>query len=675
MNMSKKELSRRDFLKGAGAAAGVAALGMLAGCTNDSKPTPTPEGTPEAPKGLYTPGTYSAKGKGMSDLVVTMTFSADAITDVVLNLEGETANIGQAAAEELKAALMAKQSAEIDAVSGATLTSRGVMEAAAKCIQQAKGEIPVEVITSGAAEGSAAGWLGAEPEVTDIAETWDTDILIVGAGNGGCAAGAYAAKHKLNFRLIEKMNNVGRVRGWYAAVDSSDALALGEKPVDKARLRLELKRFSSGKANQNTWTTWIEESAAMHEFVKEVYAKYLPDAKVEVTAGSEAHWPEDEGYFTPVVEHFWGFATPDRPGRNDLFKMYMEDAGYSIDFNTALVKLEKTGDKVTGAIVQNTETGKYIRINAPKGVIMATGGYPANPAMMEALDPLGTAVTTYADYAAQDDGQGIKAGLWAGGALQAEAAPMIFDRGVVAPGENGGYVTTSTGGKVFGSSWPKSKDTLGSQPFLKMNRHGLRFTNESGTYDMMSYAAANQPGHVYCEVFDDNMPEDVVRFHTLGCSAAVRKDPQRFLSEFDEENNFCFKADTLEELADKLGFTGEDKTNFLNTCARYNELYDNQEDVDFGKPAYRLSGLKKAPFYGFWMGGALLTTEQGLLVDEKARVLNAETTEPMEGLFAAGDCSGGFFVNNYPCLLPGIAMGRTMTFAIKAVKVAGGLEA
>lgn len=669
--MSKKELSRRDFLKGAGAAAGVAALGMLAGCTNDSKPTPTPEGTPEAPKGLYTPGTYSAKGKGMSDLVVTMTFSADAITDVVLNLEGETADIGQAAAEELRAALMEKQGAEIDAVSGATLTSRGVMEAAAKCIQQAKGEIPVEVIGGDSAEGAAAGWLGTEPEITNIAETWDTDILIVGAGNAGCAAGAFAAKNKLNFRLIEKMDSVCTARGWYAAVDSADALALGEKPVDRARLRQELKRFSSGKCNQNAWTTWIEESADMQAFVKEIYGIYDPNCKLTVTVGDEAHWPEDEGFFFPAIEHTWGRG---EMSRNQMFQKYMEDAGYSIDFGVSLVKLEKTGEKVTGAIAKNESTGAYIRINAKNGVIMATGGYPANPDMMEQLDPLGTSVVSYKYYAAQDDGQGIKAGVWAGGAMQKEAAPMIFDRGIVTPGTNSGYVTLSTGGKAFASTWPKNQFNLGTQPFLKVNRRGERFTNESGTYDMMSYSAANQPGGVYCSVFDAGMPEDVVRFHTVGCSASTRKNPEGQLKNFDEDNGFCFKADTLEELADKLGFTGKDKETFLATCARYNELYDQQRDDDFGKPAYKLSALKTAPFYGFWMGGSLLTTEQGLLVDAEARVLNAETNEPMEGLFAAGDCSGGFFVNNYPCLLPGIACGRSMTFGIKAVKVAGGLE-
>ncbi|MBP3519725.1 MAG: FAD-binding protein [Oscillospiraceae bacterium] len=669
--MSKKELSRRDFLKGAGAAAGVAALGMLAGCTNDSKPTPTPEGTPEAPKGIYTPGTYSAKGKGMSDLVVTMTFSADAITDVVLNLEGETADIGQAAAEELKAALMEKQGAEIDAVSGATLTSRGVMEAAKKCIQQAKGEIPVEVIGGDAAEGTAAGWLGTEPEVTNIAETWDTDILIVGAGNAGCAAGAFAAKNKLNFRLIEKMDSVGATRNWYAAVDSADAKALGEKPVDRARLRQELKRFSSGKCNQQAWTTWIEESADMQAFVKELYGIYAPDCKLTVTVGDEASWPEDEGFFFPAVEHTWSRG---ELARNQIFQKYMEDAGYSIDFGVSLVKLEKTGEKITGVIAKNESTGTYIRINAKNGVIIATGGYPANPEMMEQLDPLGTSVITYKYYAAQDDGQGIKAGVWAGGALQKEAAPMIFDRGIVTPGTDAGYVTLSTGGKAFGSTWPKNQFNLGTQPFLKVNRRGERFTNESGTYDMMSYSAANQPGGVYCSVFDAGMPEDVVRFHTVGCSASTRKNPEGQLKNFDEDNGFCFKADTLEELADKLGFTGKDKETFLATCARYNELYDQQRDDDYGKPAYKLSALKTAPFYGFWMGGALLTTEQGLLVDEKARVLNAETNEPMEGLFAAGDCSGGFFVNNYPCLLPGIACGRSMTFGIKAVKVAGGID-
>ncbi len=676
--MSKKDLSRRDFLKGAAGAAGIAALGMLAGCGSDPKPTPTPTPvaptptpTPEAAKGLYNPGTYQASAKGMNTVVVTMTFSADAITDVKIDGSGETAGYGLDAIPELTNQVMTAQGAEIDGVSGASLTSNAVKKAAADCIAQAKGEIPVKVIETGSGESGPADWLGAEPEVANVDETWDTDILIVGAGNGGMAAAAYAAKHGLKFRVIEKGTAPAKVRGWYGAIDSEDAKALGVPPVDRSALRNELKRYSSGKCNLRAWSTWINESAAMHKFVKDCYAQYLPEAKVEVTVGDEAKWPESEGFFFPVQEHFWGFGELDR---NGIFKKIVEEeAGVAIDFNTALVKLEKSGDKVTGVIAQNTETGKYIRVNAAKGVLLACGGYPANATMMEALDPMGAAVTTSNVSWPSDTGDGIKAGMWAGAAMQAEGAPMLFDRGIVAPGVDAGYTTTPTGDKIFRGT--EGQFFLGSQPFLKVNRRGQRFTNESGTYDMMSYASYNQPGHVYASIFDDNIAEDVQRFHTIGCSAGVRKGLEMTMRMFDGqvEKGNAFKADTLEELADKLGFTGKDKETFLATCARYNELYDKQDDEDFGKAAYRLSALKKPPYYGFWMGACLLTTEQGLLCDENAHVLSQEG-DPIDGLFVCGDNAGGFFVGNYPCLMPGAACGKAMTFGIKAIKVMGGID-
>ena len=175
----------------------------------------------------------------------------------------------------------------------------------------------------------------------------------------------------------------------------------------------------------------------------------------------------------------------------------------------------------------------------------------------------------------------------------------------------------------------------------------------------MSYAAFNQPGHVYASIFDANMPEDVQKFHTIGCSAQTRSNPQRMLDMFDDQiaKGNAFKCDTLEELADKLGFQGEAKDTFLATVARYNELAEKGEDEDFGKLPYHLSKIEKAPFYGFWLGACLLTTEQGILINEKAQAID-ENREPIPGLFVTGDCSGGFFVNNYPCLMAGIAMGR-----------------
>ena len=183
-------------------------------------------------------------------------------------------------------------------------------------------------------------------------------------------------------------------------------------------------------------------------------------------------------------------------------------------------------------------------------------------------------------------------------------------------------------------------------------------------------------GRVYAQIHDDNWYEDVQRFHTIGCSAQTRNGgPDYVLPKMEEaEAAGCFfRADTLDELADKLGFTGEAKDTFLATVERYNELYDAQEDTDFGKPAYRLSAIRKAPFYGCWLGASLLTTEQGIAINEKGQALDTNN-QPMPGLYVTGDMSGSFFANNYPCLMAGVAMGRTMTFAIKAIKQMAGLE-
>lgn len=655
-----KQLSRRDFLKGALAGSAAVALSSVAGVTAFAD-----EG-----KGIYTPGTYSATATGIGTVLVTMTFSADAITDVVLDVSGETESIGQAAAETLRESLMLSQSAEIDAVTGASLTSKAVMEAADKCIKQAKGEIPVEVITHDETEAGPADWLGEAPEIaeSDIVDTLDTDFLIVGAGNGGLAAAAYATKKGYKVTVLEKGTGHARVRGWYGAIDSDDAKAQGAQPIDRGALRRDLKRYSSGKANLAVFNTWFNESADMHKFISDCYAEYFPDAKVTVTVGEEARWPESEGYYFSDQEHFWGFGAD----RNDMFQQIVEDGGNEILFSTPMVKLEQDeSGRVTGVIAKS-EAG-YIRVNGKNGVLLATGGYPHNPQMMEALDPMAVAVTTYNNGWPTDTGDGIKAAKWIGAAMQPESAPMLFDRGIIEPGVDSGYKITSTGDKVFPAT--VGQFNIGTQPFLKVNRRGERFTNESGTYDQTSYASYYQPGGVYAIIFDAGMPDDVQRFHTIGCSAGTRSNPQGQLDAIETQigEGRAFKADTIEELADKLGFEGEAKETFLATVARYNDLYDAQEDVDFGKPAYRLSEIRKAPFYGFWMGACLLTTEQGILINEKAQALDEEHNV-IPGLFVTGDCSGGFFANNYPCLLPGIAMGRTMTFAIKAVKVAMGEE-
>ena len=186
---------------------------------------------------------------------------------------------------------------------------------------------------------------------------------------------------------------------------------------------------------------------------------------------------------------------------------------------------------------------------------------------------------------------------------------MLFDRGIVAPGVDGGYVASDSafGGKAFPG--PIRQYNPGTQPFLKVNRNGERFANESSPYNDIVYAAAHQPGRVYAQICDANVLEDAKRFHTIGCSAQTRAGGEKyFQGKVDEAvaAGTLFVCDTIEELADKLGFTGEAKDTFLATVDRYNELYDKQNDEDFGKPAYRLSAIRTAPFYGCWLGAQFL---------------------------------------------------------------------
>ena len=555
------KISRKGFLKIAAAAAmsGVTA-GALAACNSASSSTAASSAA--APAGTYTPGTYEGTAEGISSTVkVTMTFSDSAVTNVVVDTSGETASYGAAAADQLKEQLLAAGSAEIDGVSGSTVTSEAVMKAAKSCYAQAKGEAVVSSVQL--PTGDANDWLGKEPDIdeTAITETVDTDILIVGAGNGGMFAAAYAAANGLNFRVIEQNGNVQDTRHWYGAIDSAAAKAAGAPATDKAKLLSEISRYASGKCDQRVVKTWINESAAMHDFMRSI----LEDKfgwECEFTSGTEAAWPAENAehntdYLYPVQEHNYR-ASESAAGlqRNEALQQYIEELGYGIDFKTSLAKLEKdSSGRITGVIAQSTEDDHFIRYNANQGVLLACGGFPGNPYMMEQLDPLGTSVTTACSYSPADKGYGIRAAVWAGANFDKEAAPMLFDRGIIAPNE------------TVDGNWEKSGYMhLGSEPWLKVNLNGERFSNESVPYDFILHAAFMEPGHLYNTIYDSNWMEHVKQFQQIGCARIEPSQSGGKLQIFSweaeqgllagmEQGGLIQKADTLEELAEKLGIT------------------------------------------------------------------------------------------------------------------------
>ncbi|MCI8468526.1 MAG: FAD-binding protein [Eggerthellaceae bacterium] len=508
--------------------------------------------------------------------------------------------------------------------------------------------------SSSAASAGAADWLGVEPQITDIARTEETDLLIIGAGTAGLAAAASAADLGLDFVLCEKSGTVQETREYWGGVDTGYQRA-AQVEIDHFKLLNELTRYASGKCSQDVIKMWIEESGEAMDWLEPLMAETGKPCVLEVHSD---HPTGGTDYYVPVLQHIW--VTPYAPPtRNDVLATHIEQLGNPARFNHEMVRLVHDDGAVTGAIF-DTDEG-YVQINA-KNTLIATGGYPANPAMMSALSPQALSVCTASSFAPTNTGDGIRAALWAGATKDPEAAPMIFDRGSVAPGVDCGYVGEGDGRILPGTIF---QENIGSQPFMKVNRHGRRFVNESMPYDFMCNAAGQQPGGVWCQVFDANAPEDILRFDTIGCSGFAKQMmavgmPIDEFCEASMAQGIMAKADTIEELADALGFVGDDKEAFLAQVDRYNAQFDAQADDDFGKEPYRLSAIRQAPFYGCWFGGTLLTTLDGLRINGHCQVLDAED-EVIPGLYAAGDASGSFFSGNYPEYLVGVACGRSTT--------------
>ena len=526
---------------------------------------------------------------------------------------------------------------------------------------------PLAAGTADSTVASTSGnpeWLGEEPQVdtADIVATYQCDILIVGgAGNGGLPAAATASDMGLNFIACDKALSVTESREYLGAVNSSYSTQVRE--MDGMQLMNELSRYASGKCDRDLLKLWVDNSAEVVDWIDPMLTAA---GKVCSVADPGDHATGGTEYVVPVCEHSW-VVPYQPPTRNDVLLEHIQAQGDDIWFGYELVRLVHEDGKVTGGIFKCDDG--YVEIDAPY-TILATGGYPANPQMMQALQPDACHVVTAASYNNFCDGSGIKAGMWAGAAKQADPTPMLFDRGAVPAGVDAGYVEQDGAETLPGKIYQLN---IGSQPFLKVNRDGKRFANESTPYDNMLFATSRQPGGVFCQVFDSNAPEDIKRFMMIGCASYTRMMMEQGmpLDDFiamDGGSEVVVKADTLDELADKLGFEGDAKETFLATCEHYNDLYDAQRDDDYGKEDYRLSELRTPPFYGCWYGASLLTTLDGLQINAKMQALDA-SFNPIEGLYAIGDCSGSFFDTNYPEYFPGVACGRTVTQGRQVVKL------
>ena len=647
--MNEKKLSRRSFLKGALATAamtGAASVGLAETAA------------------IYTPGTYMASAPGFGgEVVVTITVDETAILSATVEAAGETVGIGSVAAEKLAEEIMAKQSHQLDAVSGATRTSEAVKKACESCIAQAKGiDVSLLQAEAPAEEAPVQDWLGEEPEVSDVVATIDTEVLVIGAGTAGVFAACAAVEEGAKTILIEKFDEAyggAGIRDTLAAIGSREQIESGKNP-DKFDVITEMYRQSNGYGDQRLYKVWADYSGETIDW----YTDRMKEAGLSVRFEEDDHSKEVRYPIYDVGHSLQMSATQGAHGVSaNILKEYGKAKGLEVHYETTLVKLIKEEGKVTG-IYADTKNG-MVRYNASKGIIVCTGGYSLNMDMMNALQPETVKMININYSYPGSMGDGIKACLWAGAAMDETHAGMLFDRGGVMPDQVG----PTPPGVLF---W------MGSQPFLKVDLNGNRFTNESGCYDHILHDAFSLPGMTYAEVWDANYIADMQRFDTHGCSRMfphVNGAESVWPIDFNEAvfmpqyrgQGIVVKADTIPELAEKLGLPVE---NFVKTVERYNELYDKQVDEDFGKEAFRLSALRTAPFEGIRMsGGYFICTLDGIRIDTNMNAVDKDGNA-IEGLYVAGDCSGGYFDASYPNLLAGAAAGRSITFGRLAGKIA-----
>ena len=297
-----EKISRKGFLKVAAAAAmsGVTA-GALAACNSASS-----SGTAASASGdaVYTPGTYTGTATGIGEVKVTMTFSETAITDVVIDASNETESIGGVAAPTLQDAIMAAQNAEIDNVSGATVTTNAVKKAAASCIEQAMG-VASEEPAADTAGDTGDDWLGEEPDV-QASETQDFDVVIIGAGLSGVCAARAAAEEGAKVAIVEKSSSFNCRSGEYALLNGSLNKRWGrENIVDEDVVVDRLMRECTYRNKRSILKKWASHAHEVMDWFIEAYPELtICDSTREAVTQEQFDkgilvplaWPQPEHY-------------------------------------------------------------------------------------------------------------------------------------------------------------------------------------------------------------------------------------------------------------------------------------------------------------------------------------------------------------------------------------------
>lgn len=479
---------------------------------------------------------------------------------------------------------------------------------------------------------------------SEIAETLEAEVVVIGGGISGLAAAARCADRGLKVITIDKNAQMVALAGQIAAINSR---VMAEKGIvmDKKQFAADWLKVSGSRVQEDLLWIFINRSAEGFHWMLDLAGEENLEVGVYV------------GYKGPMFNEYLGthhifLKKGCQKYKNFgggmlaceiLEKAFLEKGG-QLYRSTAAEQLEKDENGRVVACIAKCEDGKYRRYKGTKAVVLATGDSSDDKEMLEAFCPIGLRPAIQIPRKG-NTGDGQKMAYWAGAVLDnPEWAPTLHALGY-------------SGFQGF---------------FLHVNQLGRRFMNEDTWMQAKSVRCLMQPGGDYAFSIMDSKYLDEIgeRWDDIGGQGMAplsvvgdKYNPEHMEQTVERamKGGNAWKADSIAELAELMGVPADE---LEKTVTRYNELVAAGDDTDFGKRSEMLTSITKAPFYALKWGPALLDVFGGAITDVRLNVLGTDS-RPIPGLYAVGNAAGGMYAVDYPLLLNGNSYGRALAYAMQ----------
>ena len=465
------------------------------------------------------------------------------------------------------------------------------------------------------------------------------EVVVVGGGTSGLCCALSAAQSGLTVRLISRSEGPVARGGSNFAVYSKHMEEVGAPRWDpELEMRAHMLHGSFAMDTRKWYRFYNTSEEAMNWLIDEMAAE--GDGYEPVLELGGYGMPSDDPMRISTGAHGWSNGelkgSQGQPHVVQVLAKHLEAAGGAIDWQTTATQLvRETGGRVQAVVAYDVD-GNYVRYNASKAVVLATGDFSGNRDMVARYAPMGLEMFSNWDQEIDPDnarfggmyqGDGQRMGLWVGAAWQKSfPCPIMF-----------------TSGRAPGAS----------KPCVMLDSTGHRFWAEERTEGIYGMVQWNNPGKVFYHVWAKNYAYDFPYTATVYGGDPV--DPEEQIESWRQsiDGGELVCADTVEELVEAMGLPDA----AVEEIARYNEFCANGEDLDFHKRKEFLIGLNEGPFYGVKVDKFnFLTVIGGLRTNANMQVCDADD-EPIPGLYNVGTMVGDSMTNAYTFQIPGFNLG------------------